>query len=140
MGRELAARTWELVEDGIAVWCRCEKGRFCPENQTLLMPESSDRIEAQIWGEINALRQEYQVPRKRVSFYRVLRDTPRPERRLLLRGRGKEEVGLAEAQGGRAWAEADSGRTTFFVRLPLRQTAAPGEAPEATEEGEAAAG
>jgi len=97
-GRELAARTWELVEDGIAVWCRCEKGPFCRVNQTVFEPETADDIEAQLQDEIEALRQEYQVPGKRVNFYYVLHDAPRSERRLLLRGQWKDDVALSRAR------------------------------------------
>jgi hypothetical protein len=97
-GRELARRTWELVEDGIAVWCNCEKGPFCRANQTIFEPRAADEIEAQLQDEIEALRQEYQVPGKRVNFYYVLHDAPRPERRLLLRGQWKDDVALSEAR------------------------------------------
>ncbi|HID64708.1 MAG TPA: hypothetical protein EYP49_18475 [Anaerolineae bacterium] len=97
-GRELARRTWELVEDGIAVWCRCEKGPFCPADQTMLGPETADEIEAQLQAEIEALRREYRVPGKRVNFYYFLHDAPRPERRLLLRGLWKDDVALSRAR------------------------------------------
>jgi hypothetical protein len=97
-GRELARRTWELVEDGIAVWCRCEKGPFCRVNQTVFEPGTADEIEAQLQDEIEALRREYQVPGKRVNFYYVLHDAPRTERRLLLRGQWKDDTTLSRAR------------------------------------------
>jgi quinol monooxygenase YgiN len=97
-GRELARRTWQLVEDGIAVWCQCEKGPFCRVNQTVFEPRAADEIEAQLRAEIEALRQEYQVLRKRINFYYVLHDVPRPERRLLLRGQWKNDAALSRAR------------------------------------------
>ena len=97
-GRQLARRTWELVEDGIAVWCRCEKGPFCRVNQTVFEPGTADEIEAQLQDEIEALRREYQVPGRRVNFYYVLHDAPRPERRLLLRGQWKDDAVLSRAR------------------------------------------
>jgi hypothetical protein len=97
-GRELARRTWQLVEDGIAVWCQCEKGSFCRVNQTVFEPRTADGIEAQLQAEIEALRQEYQVSGKRISFYYVLHDVPRPERRLLLRGQWKDDAALSRAR------------------------------------------
>lgn len=97
-GRELASRTWKLVEDGIAVWCRCEKGPFCRVDQTVFEPETAAEIEAQLQDEIEALRREYQVPGKRVNFYYVLHDAPRPERRLLLRGQWKDDAALSRAR------------------------------------------
>jgi len=97
-GRELARRTWELVEDGIAVWCRCEKGPFCRVNQTVFEPGTASEIEAQLQDEIEALRREYQVAGKRVNFYYVLHDAPRSERRLLLRGQWKDAAALSRAR------------------------------------------
>lgn len=97
-GRELARRTWELTEDGIAVWCRCEKGPFCRMDQVVFEPATADQIEAQLQDEIEALRREYQVTGKRVNFYYVLHDAPRPERRLLLRGLWKDDVALSRAR------------------------------------------
>jgi hypothetical protein len=97
-GRELARRTWELVEDGIAVWCRCEKGPFCRMDQTVFEPRTASEIEAQLQDEIEALRREYQVAGKRVNFYYVLHDAPRSERRLLLRGQWKDDAALSRAR------------------------------------------
>jgi hypothetical protein len=97
-GRELTRRTWELVEDGIAVWCRCEKGPFCQMDQTVFEPGTAAEIEAQLQDEIEALRREYQVPGKRVNFYYVLHDAPRSERRLLLRGQWKDDAALSRAR------------------------------------------
>ncbi len=97
-GREVATRTWELTAEGLAVWCRCEKGARCPSFQVLKRPESVERIEAQLQAEINALRQEYEVASGRVSYYQILNNLPRPERRLLLRGPWKQTEALAAAQ------------------------------------------
>jgi hypothetical protein len=97
-GRELARRTWKLVEDGIAAWCRCEKGPFCRMDQTVFEPGTAAEIEAQLQDEIEALRREYQVAGKRVNFYYVLHDAPRSERRLLLRGQWKDDAALSRAR------------------------------------------
>jgi hypothetical protein len=97
-GRELATRTWELTPQGLTSWCRCEKGASCPANQIVKRPETAERIEDQLEAEVNELRREYQVPGNRVSFFQVFNNQPRPERRLLLRGRWKHEPSLAEAQ------------------------------------------
>jgi len=97
-GRELARRTWQLVEDGIVVWCQCEKGPFCRVNQTVFEPRTAKEIEGQLRAEIEALRQEYQVPGKRINFYYVLQNVPRPERRLLLRGQWKNDAVLSRAR------------------------------------------
>jgi hypothetical protein len=96
--RELATRTWKLTPEGLAIWCRCEKGARCASFQILMRPESVERIEAQLQAEINELRQEYEVAAGRVSYYQILNNVPRPERRLLLRGRWKQAHILAAAQ------------------------------------------
>jgi hypothetical protein len=99
-GRELAMRTWELTPQGLAVWCRCEKGYFCPANQVLKRPETAARIEAQLQAEINALRLEYQVAPNKVSYFRTINNEVHSERRLLLRGGWKHEAALAAARAG----------------------------------------
>jgi hypothetical protein len=91
--KEIAVRTWEMVDEGIGVWCHCEKGWRCPADRTLLEPAPPDEIDRQLWGEISALRQEYKVSPRKVSVYNVIRDTPRPASRLVLRGTWKEWVG-----------------------------------------------
>lgn len=95
-GREAAVRTWTLEEDGITVDCACEKGLFCPADGMLIRPESADRIEEQVWHEILTLRDEYQVPGRRISFYRVIYNRPHPQHRLMLVGRWKDETALAQ--------------------------------------------
>ncbi len=67
-------------------------------NQTVFEPGTADEIEAQLQDKIEALRLEYQVPGRRIKFYYVLRDTPRPERRLLLRGQWKDDAALSRAR------------------------------------------
>lgn len=94
---EIAVRYWELAEDGIRVSCHCEKP-LCRENGMLLRPETADRIESQIWEEIRALREEYGLQPKGVRVYRVIRDQPKQERRLMLFGRWKNAEFLARAQ------------------------------------------
>ncbi|MGA9350708.1 MAG: hypothetical protein WBW48_18145 [Anaerolineae bacterium] len=72
-------------------------------------PRTADGIEAQLQAEIEALQQEYQVPGKRINFYYVLHDLPRPERRLLLRGQWKDDAALSRA------------RTTFMETYASRR-------------------
>jgi hypothetical protein len=88
--KEIAVRSWELVDEGIGVWCQCEKGWRCPVNQTLLEPAPSDEIDRQLWGEVGALRQEYDVSPRKVRIYDVIRGMPRQASRLILRGPWKD--------------------------------------------------
>ena len=88
--KEIAVRTWERVDKGIAVWCHCEKGWRCSVNQTLLEPAPIDEIDRQLWSEVGALRQEYHVSPRKVTVHNIMRGAPRPTPRLVLRGRWKE--------------------------------------------------
>jgi hypothetical protein len=85
----IAARSWERVDEGIAVWCECEKGWRCPVNRTLLKAHPPERMDRQLWGEIIALRQEYDVAPHKVKIFEVVRDVPRPTSRLILGTRWK---------------------------------------------------
>jgi len=98
--RELAVRSWELMAEGIHIQCECEKGIDCGRTGLLMRPAPPDRIEVQMQAEIDLLRQEYQVPAKRVSFFYVVNDMARPEHRLLLRGHWKEGTWLSLARQG----------------------------------------
>jgi hypothetical protein len=88
-GTEIAVRAWEMTDEGIIVGCRCEKGWRCPVNRTLLEPDSPDEIDYQLWTQVGALRQEYDVSPKKVNIYSVVRGTARPTSRLTLRGAWK---------------------------------------------------
>lgn len=95
--RQIAARHWELVEDGILVQCYCEKRPWCPEDNMLYRPSRVDEIEKQILFQINRLKQEYQVPAKKVNYYREVGDKSFPMRRLVLFGMWKDAEILTEA-------------------------------------------
>jgi hypothetical protein len=88
--KEIAVRTWERVEEGIAIWCQCEKGWACPANRMLLEQAPPDEIDRQLWEEVGALRQEYDVSPRKVSIYNIVRGMPRPASRVTLRGPWKE--------------------------------------------------
>lgn len=104
--KNVAARSWALVENGIAVTCECEKGWGCPSDGLLLMPEDAAHIEAQIEAEVSALRQEYHVTSRRVRIKVVMRGAPRTVPRLVLRGQWKDEQVLAAARAGFAKARS----------------------------------
>jgi len=89
--KEIAVRTWERIDEGIGMWCECEKGRFCPFDRKLLQPAPPGAIDQQIWAEIGRLRQEYEVAPGKVRVFEVVRGGLRPAARLVLRGRWKEK-------------------------------------------------
>jgi hypothetical protein len=97
-GRQVAARHWELAEGGILVQCVCEKGWWCPANNKLYRPGGVEEIEKQILFQINQLKQEYQVPAKKISYFRESGDKSFPMYRLTLFGMWKDAEILAEAR------------------------------------------
>lgn len=99
-GRDLAVRTWELTPRGISVECACEKSPFCPADMGLIRPESAQAIEAQLEAEIAKLRQEYQVPARRVEYLLMSRGEPTQAPRLVLHGLWKDAGALAQALAG----------------------------------------
>lgn len=98
--RQVAMRVWELQSDGIAVFCRCELGPACAENNVLLRPVDATGIERQLLDALNALRQEYGIPPKKVHFNRLVADRHVPLRGLALHGGWKDEVVLRRARAG----------------------------------------
>jgi hypothetical protein len=87
---EIAVRTWERVDEGIAVWCDCEKGWRCPADRRLLRRDPAVDVDLQVWRQVGALRGEYDVPPKKVTIYNIIRGYAHPVPRLVLRGRWKE--------------------------------------------------
>jgi hypothetical protein len=87
---EIAARIWERTDEGVAVWCDCEKGWRCPANRRLLELDPAGEVDLQMWRQIGALRGEYDVPPKKVNIYNIIRGYAHPVPRLILRGRWKE--------------------------------------------------
>jgi hypothetical protein len=87
---EIAVRTWERIDEGVAVWCECEKGWRCPINRRLLELDPAVDVDLQMWRQVGALRGEYDVPPKKVNIYSIIRGYAHPVPRLVLRGRWKE--------------------------------------------------
>jgi hypothetical protein len=98
--RQLAARHWALTDEGILVHCSCEKEAHCQYNGLIYRPMGSDRIEQQIYSQIKRLAEEYQVPEKKISFWRIITGESFPERQLNLGARWKNAETLAQAQEG----------------------------------------
>jgi len=89
--KRVAVRSWDLTDDGIAVVCRCEKWYRCPANGAVLEPADGSGIEDQIEAQIEALRQEYGIPARRVFRYAVVHGALRQVPRVVLRGEWKRE-------------------------------------------------
>jgi hypothetical protein len=98
--RELAERTWEMTDDGIAVHCRCEKLWACPQNDIVYRPAPENQLEAQMMSYIYALREEYNVPVKKIHFYHVRQGEAHDERRLKIPTGWKDPHVLEAARQG----------------------------------------
>jgi len=87
--KQIAVRSWALVDEGVAVMCRCEKWYRCPVDGTVLQPPDDSDFEALIEEQIDELRREYGVPARRVFRYAFVRGAQRQVPRVVLRGSWK---------------------------------------------------
>lgn len=99
-GRQVALRIWELDEQGILVYCRCEKGPACLANQMAYRPAPADQIEAQLIRLIHKYAEEYRVPDKKISYLRMTGGGVYEARRLNLPAIWKDPEKLASANKG----------------------------------------
>jgi hypothetical protein len=95
---ELAARTWELDEEGIGVWCRCEKGQGCATNGRLLKPARASDIPDQMKTLVEDLAHEYSVSTRRIEWHAVTRGEMRRQTEPVLWGDWKNDEKLALAR------------------------------------------
>jgi hypothetical protein len=82
--REIAVRTWELADDGIAVTCFCEKGWDCQYNRLVYRPMDASQIDTQLARLIGEFADEYAVPRKKISYMRMIGGRILEDRHLIL--------------------------------------------------------
>ena len=97
--RELAVRSWELTDEGISIRCRCEE-LFCKENGLIYHPAPDDQILAQLNMLMHSFLSKYNVPEKKIHYYRMRGGEPVEERKLTLTGKWKDPVALQEARQG----------------------------------------
>jgi len=133
--KEIAIRTWQLVEDGIVVWCRCEKGRNCSVDGNLNRPARASDISAQIKKQVENLAHEYGVSIRRIEWYAITRGEMRRQTGPVLWGDWRNEEKLALARVGHrvAYSQQFPWATARGIELPAfaRQM----EAAEAVEVG-----
>jgi hypothetical protein len=89
--KQIAVRSWELIEEGIAVRCRCEKWYHCSADGTVLELVDASGVETQIETQIEELRQEYGISARRVFRYAVVRGASRQVPRVVLRGEWRKQ-------------------------------------------------
>jgi len=98
--REIALRSWELGEEGIGVWCRCEKGHRCSVDGKVYRPARAGDIVVQIRTQVEDLAREYGVSARRVDWHAVTRGEMRRQAGPVLWGDWKSEEKLALARVG----------------------------------------
>jgi hypothetical protein len=99
-GEKIAVRTWELLNEGIAVWCRCEKGKACRVNGKLYEPARAGEITNQIKRLAEELAQEYNVAARRIEWRAVSWGEMRRQPGPMLWGDWRNEERLALARVG----------------------------------------
>jgi hypothetical protein len=98
--RTLAARRWEMTDEGISSQCRCEKGWQCQHDGIVHRPAPDSQLEAQVMGLVTALRTEYGVGVTKVNFYQIRQGQVFDERKLKLPAQWRDAATLAEARRG----------------------------------------
>jgi hypothetical protein len=99
--RQVARRVWELhPTEGIAVFCQCELGAACEENNMLWRPVDAAGIDTQLLMAINAFRQEYGISPKKMHFTQETAGRHIPMQRFVLPGSWKDEAILRRARVG----------------------------------------
>jgi hypothetical protein len=98
--RQVAMRVWELRSEGIAVFCKCELGPACDENNMLLRPVDAAGIDKQVLHAISTFRQEYGILPKKVHFIQVAAGRHVQMRRFALHGSWKDDAVLHRARTG----------------------------------------
>ena len=97
--RVLATRVFELMPDGIAVSCECEKSS-CPAHGYIHRPISSQYIHTQIETMLKDLRTEYMVPAKKVTYYYLSGARQRESQKFMLPAVWRNEDMLLDARKG----------------------------------------
>ncbi len=115
--REVAVRSWELTDEGISVSCRCEN-LFCKEDGMIYRPVPDDQIPAQIDLLIHRFIAKYNIPEKKIHYFRMRNGEPEGERKLVLTGMWKDAVSLQKAPRG-----VCSSRVKMAWRKPKFNTA-----------------
>jgi len=94
--REIAVRWWTFAESGIAVECKCEKGRNCHENGLVYRP--MDDIDAQMKSQLGKFRAEYHVPEYKLRFFQVRGGQPFEEKKLRVPSEWKDPEAIKKAR------------------------------------------
>lgn len=119
--KEIAVRSWELINEGISVWCRCEKGQSCRASGKLYKPARAGEITDQIKKLAEELAQEYDVAARRIEWRAVswgeMRRQPGPA--LWGDWRNEEKLALARVGYQVVYARQFPWRAADEIELPL---------------------
>ncbi len=96
--RELCMRGWKLVETGIAVYCRCEKGKDCQEDGMVYLPR--DDVDRQANSLLAMFLDEYRVPKNKVRYFQIRQGNTFDEKKLKVPSSWKDPAALEKARQG----------------------------------------
>lgn len=96
--RELAARLWQMTEEGILVSCNCEKMMKCEADGIVFRP--SEDIERQMNLLLTRFREEYHLPDNKTRYFQIRMGKPFDEKKLKVPASWKDEETLAMARDG----------------------------------------
>ena len=96
--RNLCTRRWKLVETGIAVYCRCEKGEDCQENGLVYLPR--DDVDRQANSLLAVFLDEYRVPENKVRYFQIRQGNTFNEKKLKVPSSWKDPAALEKARLG----------------------------------------
>ncbi len=94
--KTLAERTWSMEKEGIAVFCRCEKGWWCGESQSVYRP--MENIEMQMNRLVMDFREEYRLPAGKVRYFFIRLGKAVPEKKLKIPAGWRDLNRIAQAQ------------------------------------------
>ncbi len=94
---ELAARWWAMTDEGISVYCNCEK-LDCRERGLVYRPWMD--LDAQMNDLLNRFRDEYYLPHNKTRYFQIRVGKPFEEKKLKIPSRWRDEVTLEKAMNG----------------------------------------
>ena len=94
--RVIAERYWTFEKSGIAIECKCEKGRDCQEDGLIYLP--MEDMDMQMKIQIGKFRAEYRVPEYKQRFFQIRNEQPFEEKKLKVPSEWKDPEVIKKAR------------------------------------------
>ncbi len=94
--RVIAERYWTFEKSGIAIECKCEKGRDCHEDGLIYLP--MEDMDMQMKIQIGKFRAEYRVPEFKQRFFQIRNEQPFEEKKLKVPSEWKDPEAIKMAR------------------------------------------